>query len=70
MRKFNSIPFLYYAYRKKKAWIYLDAIPILDEKDLTDELFDYIIKVANCEKAKNELHGYKEISIFKDGVTL
>lgn len=38
--------------------------------DPTDELFDYVIKVADGEKTKNEENGYEEISIFKDGVTL
>jgi len=55
---------------RKREWIDFDAGHILDGDDLTDELFDYIIKVANGEMTKNEIHGYREISIFKDGVTL
>lgn len=55
---------------RKSAWIDFDASPTLDGKELTDELFAYIIDVANGKQTKNELHGYKEISIFKDGVTL
>ena len=55
---------------RKKAWIDFDASPTLLGKELTDELLDYIIQVANGQKTKNETHGYKEISIFKDGVTL
>ena len=55
---------------RKSAWIDFDASPTLDGNDLTDELFNYIIQVANGEKTQNEIHGYKEISIFKDGVTL
>ena len=55
---------------RKSAWIDFDASPVLSEKDLTDELFNYIIDVANGDLTQNELHGYKEISIFKDGVTL
>ena len=43
---------------------------MLEGQELTDELFDYIINVANGEQTKNEIYGYKEISIFKDGVTL
>jgi altronate hydrolase len=39
-------------------------------QDFDDELFGYIIDVANGAQTQNELHGYKEISIFKDGVTL
>jgi len=34
------------------------------------ELFEYIISVANGEQTNNEKNGYREISIFKDGVTL
>ena len=55
---------------KKKGWIDFDASPTLDGNDLTDELLDYIISVANGEKTLNEKNGYEEISIFKDGVTL
>ena len=55
---------------RKSAWIDFDASPTLEGNELTDELFDYIVSVANGEQTKNETHGYKEISIFKDGVTL
>ena len=56
--------------KKKASWIDFDASPTLEGKELTDELFDYVIKVAEGEKTKNEINGYEEISIFKDGVTL
>ena len=55
---------------RKSGWIDFDASPTLTGNPLTNELFDYIIKVAEGAETKNELHGYKEISIFKDGVTL
>ncbi|MBR5586434.1 MAG: UxaA family hydrolase, partial [Clostridia bacterium] len=58
---------------KKSGWIDFDASPLLGEKSmeaLTDDLLCYIIKVASGEKTKNEINGYSEISIFKDGVTL
>jgi len=55
---------------RKKNWIDFDASPTLSGNPLTDELFEYIIKVAEGEKTKNEINGYREISIFKDGVTL
>ena len=55
---------------RKSAWIDFDASPTLEGQELTDELFDYIIDVANGKQTQNEIHGYKEISIFKDGVTL
>ena len=55
---------------RKKNWIDFDASPTLTGNPLTNELFEYIIKVAEGEQTKNELHSYREISIFKDGVTL
>ena len=55
---------------RKREWIDFDASPTLYGNDLTDELFEYIIKVAEGEETKNEIHDYREISIFKDGVTL
>ncbi|HCX31674.1 MAG TPA: hypothetical protein DHU55_18175, partial [Blastocatellia bacterium] len=36
-----------------------------------DELLDFILRVASGEvRAKNELNGFREITIFKTGVTL
>ena len=55
---------------KKKAWIDFNAGPILDGEDLDDAFFDYVLGVASGAEVKNEAHGYREISIFKDGVTL
>ena len=55
---------------KKSDWIDFDASPTLEGNPLTDELFDFIISVSEGKKTKNEIHGYREISIFKDGVTL
>lgn len=55
---------------QKASWIDFDASPILDGMDLTEELFDYVLRVAGGEKTNNETYGYKEISIFKQGVTL
>ena len=55
---------------RKSNWIDFDASPTLEGNLLTNELFEYIIKVAEGEQTKNELHSYREISIFKDGVTL
>lgn len=56
--------------QRKSAWIDFDASPVLEGRELTEELFDYVLSVANGEETKNEKFGYKEISIFKDGVTL
>ena len=55
---------------RKAAWIDFDASGTLEGTELTDELFAYILEIANGKETKNEQYGYKEISIFKDGVTL
>ena len=55
---------------RKSGWIDFDASPTLDGNSLEDELYDYVISVAEGKETQNEIHGYKEISIFKDGVTL
>lgn len=55
---------------RKSNWIDFDASGVLDGLDLTDRLFEFVIDVANGKQTKNEQYGYKEISIFKDGVTL
>ncbi len=55
---------------RKPEWIDFDASPVLNGNPLTDELLEYVIKVANGKETKNEIHDYREISIFKDGVTL
>lgn len=55
---------------RKSNWIDFDASPTLDGNPLTNELFEFILEVANGKETKNEIHGYREISIFKAGVTL
>ena len=58
----------------KKNWIDFDAGSLVDKAnldDLSDEFLLYIIEVASGKKiALNEKMGYREIAIFKDGVTL
>lgn len=39
-------------------------------EQLLPEFIDKILAVASGEKARNEANGYREISIFKNGVTL
>ncbi|SDY93373.1 altronate hydrolase [Evansella caseinilytica] len=61
-------------YNKKKTWIDFNAGVLLEGKDkqeLTEEFFEYMLKVASGEeRTNNETFGFKEISIFKDGVIL
>lgn len=54
----------------KSSWIDFDASPTLDGNDLTDEFLEYVLRVASGEETKNEQNGYREISIFKDGIVL
>lgn len=49
----------------KKSWIDFDA-----QLQNDSELLNLITNVANGQKTKNEINGYREIAIFKDGVTL
>ena len=55
---------------KKKGWIDFDASEILEGRELDGEFFSYVLRVASGEETKNEKYGFREISIFKDGVTL
>lgn len=57
---------------KKPHWIDFNAGKLLDESsgDVCSELFDYVRDVASGILTNNEIHGYRAISIFKDGVTL
>ena len=55
---------------KKQNWIDFDASPVLEGQPLTEKLLDYVIAVADGEETKNEQYGYREISIFKDGIVL
>lgn len=57
----------------KPGWIDFDAGRMISGTSmdaLTDELYDLIIEVAEGKKCLNEINGYSEISIFKDGVIL
>ena len=58
---------------KKANWIDFDASPMLteDPEQVTNNLIKYVLDVANgTKRTKNEINGYAEISIFKDGVVL
>ena len=55
---------------RKQSWIDFDASPTLEGNELTEEFFDYVIEVASGRETRNEINDYREISIFKDGVTL
>lgn len=62
-------------YQSKPNWIDFNAGGIADGAatfdELTQQFLSYIIEVASGRvKAKNEVNGYKEIAIWKTGVTL
>jgi altronate hydrolase len=62
-------------YEKKPHWIDFNAGALLDGagtmEALTDQLFELVLRVASGEqRTNNERHGYREIAIWKEGVTL
>ena len=59
--------------QNKPNWIDFNAGELVegtDMKELVNRFIDKIIAVASGEEARNEYNGYREISIFKNGVTL
>ena len=59
--------------KNKPNWIDFNAGELVEGtemKDLVRKFIDKIISVASGEEARNEENGYREISIFKNGVTL
>ena len=59
---------------KKKNWIDFNAGVVADGKRTLDEagkdLLDLVLEVASGKQTRAEEHGFREISIFKDGVVL
>jgi altronate hydrolase len=55
---------------RKKNWIDFNAGPMIEGTDLKQDFIEYVLKVAGGELTANERNGYREIAIFKDGVTL
>lgn len=59
----------------KKNWIDFSAGPVADGTatldELADKLFDQLVEIASGrQQTRSEINGYREISIWKDGVTL
>ena len=63
-----------YLANKKPNWIDWNAGRLVEDKTMdsyAEEFFKYILDVASDrQKTKNEINGYREIAIFKNGVTL
>ena len=60
-------------FRNKPNWIDFNAGQLVEGrpmKEVLNDFIDKIISVANGEPSQNEKNGYREISIFKNGVTL
>ena len=60
-------------FNHKKGWIDFNAGEVVDGADLdslADSLFNLIVDIANGNRTKNEQNGYREISIFKNGVIM
>lgn len=60
-------------YEKKKNWIDFNAGVISGGANADDEckkLISLILETANGKLTKNEINGYRDISIFKDGVIM
>lgn len=59
--------------QRKATWIDFNAGQLIEGKDMLavrNEFIDKVLSVASGEPAQNEKNGYREISIFKNGVTL
>ena len=60
-------------YENKKHWIDYNAGTLLEEVSpdiVLDDFIQYVIKVASGELVNNEKNNFREIAIFKTGVTL
>ena len=60
-------------YQRKQAWLDFDAGRLLTGEPLdalTDELMDFVLAVASGKQTRAEQLGFRDISIFKNGVTV
>lgn len=60
-------------FKSKQNWIDFNAGKLVEGVDmltLRNDFIDKVIATANGEKVRNEMNGYREIAIFKNGVTL
>lgn len=60
-------------FERKQSWIDFNAGTIVENESIDSVLerfIDYVIKVASGELVNNEKKNYREIAIFKTGVTL
>lgn len=62
-------------HQRKPSWIDFDAGRLISDNvtldDLTDELYELVLQISSGDvQARNEVNGYREIAIWKTGVTL
>jgi len=60
-------------FKKKANWMDFDAGQLLAGQSMevvTEEFFDYVLEVASGKLTHAEIMGFREIAIFKNGVTL
>jgi len=60
-------------YNKKRGWIDFNAGTIVENESIEqvkERFVDYVVSVASGELVNNEKKNYREIAIFKTGVTL
>lgn len=58
---------------KKSNWIDFNAGSVADGESIREaggRLLDYVMKVASGKQTHSEINGYRDLAIFKDGVTL
>ena len=59
--------------KRKSNWIDFNAGELIESNEfdnMTEEIFKLLIDIASGRQTKNEQNGYREISIFKDGVIM
>ena len=59
--------------QKKPHWIDFDGGELLSEgnmEEMSERLMNLVLEIAEGKEALNEKNGYREIAIFKNGVTL
>lgn len=60
-------------YQRKKDWIDFNAGQLVESETmetLAPHFIDYVLSVASGKRVQNEIKSYREIAIFKQGVTL
>ncbi|MFS0643607.1 UxaA family hydrolase [Siminovitchia sp. 179-K 8D1 HS] len=60
-------------YEKKRHWIDFNAGSLIEDvpaEEVLENFIQYIISVASGEPVKNEVNDFRELAIFKTGVTL